>query len=351
MRKTWIVFGAVRGILANPLPDDLQQTPPPKGVGTGVTIAIAPPGGSPPGCLTTYKGDFAIAAINMTSLKQFFDKDLLGSGASDGASAIGDSLGSMGDNSMGGMSDIGANSAVKESSAAPKVTGLARLIDVAKAVPDPEVTVTVRSTRTSTVTVKSAKASVKPAVSSVDASPTSGSDYAAGGKVKAAVLYQIGDGQVQAPTKATPIPLPTTKPTSGPFAPLPASAPRVSQIGDGQIQAPVGGGKPAAAKPAGASPNSPKSPSSGSAPAPAAAAPAAAGGHAGMDMGPAPAAAQAPAAAGGHAGMDMSSHNMVKRATSYCNAASKPVRMTLKDGVLKDQNGRTGYIADNRQFQ
>jgi hypothetical protein len=74
-----------------------------------------------------------------------------------------------------------------------------------------------------------------------------------------------------------------------------------------------------------------------------------------MDMGPAPAAAQAPApapapaAAGGHAGM--SGHNMVKRATSYCNAASKPVRMTLKDGVLKDQNGRTGYIADNRQFQ
>jgi hypothetical protein len=55
-------------------------------------------------------------------------------------------------------------------------------------------------------------------------------------------------------------------------------------------------------------------------------------------------------------GMDMSSgghggHNMVKRATSYCQPGAKPVRMRLTNGVLKDQNGRTGYIADNRQFQ
>jgi len=43
---------------------------------------------------------------------------------------------------------------------------------------------------------------------------------------------------------------------------------------------------------------------------------------------------------------------MMKRAPSFCPPGSgKPAKMTLKNGVLKDQSGRTGYIADNRQFQ
>jgi hypothetical protein len=74
---------------------------------------------------------------------------------------------------------------------------------------------------------------------------------------------------------------------------------------------------------------------------------------AGMDMSPKPAAAPAPMA-----GMDMSGMNMKRQAAAdqpatqfvACLTAGT-LSMTLKDGVLKDDKGRTGYIASNYQFQ
>jgi len=62
MRHLAIVVSFVGLAWATPVPDD-----PPSGIGTGVTIAIAPPGGSPSGCAVSWNGPaFGIAAVNLT---------------------------------------------------------------------------------------------------------------------------------------------------------------------------------------------------------------------------------------------------------------------------------------------
>jgi hypothetical protein len=305
MRRTALLFGAVGRIMANPA----GGASPPSGIGTGVTALIAPPGGSPPGCITNFNGDFGIAAVNISTFKEFFEADM-------GVPAA--AVPHLGRLTYNMLMDNQANKAfappapVVHTVKAPKVTGIARLLNVGKADSDSDETVTIRSTRTHTrtVTMRASKAP-KPAVltpskPTPEAAPNAGAgagadagQYKAGGKIKAAIMYQISDGQVQAPLKPAPIPLPAPKPTSGPYAPLAPDSPgRISQIGDGQIQAPTG--KPA---------------------------------H------------KAAAPKGGMDGMAMR-----KRAANFC-AGGKPVKMKLTDGVLKDSTGRTGYVADNRQFQ
>lgn len=333
MRKSWLIVGALSSVIANPLPAEKQQNPP-SGIGTGVTIAIAPPGGSPSGCVTDYKGHFAIAAINVTSYKQF---DVQG-GKGD--------LKDGGMDNMAGMeaSPVGKGKAAKAAAPTPKVTGVARLLNVNKAAQEEDITITVRSTRTHTrtVTVQSNLGKGKPAVAVPKPTPAPApvpvaeapSSFKAGGKVKAAVLYQIGDGQVQAPVKPVAIPLPAPQTSNSAFAPIASDAPKISQIGDGQIQAPTGTPKAAKA----GSGAAPKGPSGGSSPK----GPAAAG----------PDLSGPPPAGGSMAGMSGHGGHMKRAANkpSYC-AGGKPVKLTLTGGILKDQDGRTGYIADNRQFQ
>jgi len=310
MRRTWLIAGVLNGVLGSPIPDEAGQKPP-SGVGTGVTIAIAPPGGSPPGCVSNWNGDFGIAAINISTFNQFFDNDLQ-------VPANPGKMGSAGNLNLGSFWEAPSPDQALVAPTA-QITNMAKFIN-AKAPADLDSTITVKSTRTHTRTV-TVQSNIRPKAASVAPTPQptrdSSADYKAGGKVKAAVLYQIGDGQVQAPIKPAPIPL-APKKTPDAFAPLPTGAPRVSQIGDGQIQAPTG--KPARL------------------PAPSGPAP----------KGPAPKGpAAGPPSMNGMASMP----GMMKRAANYCTGGSKPVRMKLSNGILKDQNGRTGYIADNRQFQ
>jgi hypothetical protein len=316
MRRTALLLGALSCVFANPV--DKNNAQPPSGIGTGVTALIAPPGGSPPGCITNFNGDFGIAAVNISTFKEFFDADMSAPAA--GVPHLGRlTYNMLMDNQANG--GFAPPARVVETVQAPKVTGKAKLLNVGKAPSDDDETVTVRSTRTHTrtVTMRASKgpkpAILTPSKPTPQAAPGVGAgpvaeagagEYKAGGKIKAAIMYQISDGQVQAPLKPAPIPLPAPKPTSGPFAPLAPDAPgRISQIGDGQIQAPTG--KPARVV---------------SGPAPKGAAP--------------------------KGGMDNMA--MRKRAANFC-AGGKPVKMKLTDGVLKDSTGRTGYVADNRQFQ
>lgn len=378
MKKSLLIISALGGVIASPLQAEQKA---PSGIGTGVTIAIAPPGGSPAGCVTDYNGHFAIAAINATNFKEVFGNGMQGGNTElkDGGS---DNMVAM------GAPPAAKGKAAKAVDPAPRVTGIARLLNHAKAAQDEDITITVRMTRTHirTVTVQSNLGKGKPAMASrpTEAAPP---PTFKGDKVKAAVLYQIGDGQVQAPVKPIPIPLPAPKTSNKPFAPLASNAPgKISQIGDGQIQAPTGTPKPARARPGpkgpagGASPKGPAGDSFGLGPAgdsfgPGPAGPAApkrpASGSSGsapagdsFGLGPAmdsllgpdlmapPPPAAGPPAGGSMAGMSGHGGHSKRAANkpSFC-AGGKPVRLTLTGGILKDQDGRTGYIADNRQFQ
>ncbi|KAL9615032.1 MAG: hypothetical protein Q9167_000564 [Letrouitia subvulpina] len=113
----------------------------------------------------------------------------------------------------------------------------------------------------------------------------------AGDHMTMPVAAQIGDGQVQAQTSVyAPV---TVLPDGQPQAPT--IPPAVSQTSDAQPQA--------------TAPSEPSSPSSGSSP---------------------------------------STGNPTKMVSCYKDGT---LQITLQDGVLKDSQGRTGYIASNYQFQ
>jgi hypothetical protein len=330
MRRAILLVAAVNGVLASPVPEEMLgvSADPPSGIGTGVTIAIAPPGKLPKGCYTSWSGaNFGIAAVPIGKGRAVDMEDGAPVGSatapevpnfslSDTSLPAGDAFPARAD----GLLDLDLD--FPEPTAAPTVLKFleshkAQAAGAPAAAPEEDVTVTRKTTRTHTrtVTLNSASPIAPPA-----ASPT-GVDLTGLKTIKAAQLYQIGDGQVQAPPKLTEIALkPKATPSSGgaaptPFAPLPSSAPRISQIFDGQIQAPtvgVGAGPP---KPA-ASPAGEMS------------------GH------------------GGHMKRQQTTAGAGVMGGYGCrNKDGSTLELSLKNGILKDKRQWTGYIADNRQFQ
>lgn len=210
----------------------LENTGPQKGIGSGVTQKISPSSPPPAACKLNYNGEFAIAALkaHVRLVASAPDQKASNSSSSDGLQMF------PGLGAAGGVITK-PSPAVVPAPAAAAVTPKANV----KPVVDPpakEDTVTVKSTRTHTRTV-----TVQRTV--VNTQPT----YPVG-VVNAYMVSQIEDGQIQAPTKASPIsitvlktPPPTT--AAGKPAPVPATATRpvsgllITQIGDGQIQAPT----------------------------------------------------------------------------------------------------------------
>jgi hypothetical protein len=323
------------------------------GVGTGITKAIAPPGEQiPKDCVSDYAGNFGIAVemapiwtpfrnvddgsmgsnSNMQGLDEM-DFASTGSGSNVGVAPKAPSPKQPGSGSAVAPAAAGMSGAAAHGShdmaggAKAVVSGVMRAPAAALDEAGPDVTVTVRATRFTTKTYTVSKiGSAVPKPAKYDA--------AAGNVVKAAVIRQIGDGQIQMPHIQTEI---TLKPTASAFAPLSSGAPRISQIGDGQVQNIA----PASAKPA-VYQSSPKA-TSAPAPAKVAAPPAAAA--------PPPAAAAAPASPA-MAGMDHGGHSKLrKRQTREFCPKKDTLGMTLKGSVLKDKLNRIGYAAGNMQFQ
>lgn len=291
MKRHALVFALVAAAIASPLAETPTKAPvgppaaattPERGIGSGVTEKIAPPGPPPPKCNVAYNGKFGIAVQNITMNRQNV------------VPAASPAILPVPTQVRPGL--------------APAETTPPPLADVGPDSPPPPpdegIAITKQSTRTHTRTVTVRRTVV-------------------GQEMRQSVymISQIGDGQIQAPT--TPIVLQRTI-----FAaPLPAAAtpgsPKtvgsgtgsglVSEIGDGQIQAP----KPAVAPPA------------------------------------APPAAAPPAAMPPMAGMNMKRDAPPENPATQFVACMTPgtLSMTLADGVLKDDKGRTGYIASNYQFQ
>lgn len=344
MRKTLLLVAAVNGAVANPVPEQIVgvKADPPHGIGTGVTIAIAPPGGIPKGCYNSWNGKpFGIAAVPIPKGKS--------NNAHTTQSEAALPTFTLPKSSPSAKKNVVDDLDLPAVTSAPALAG-SRLIEIAAAAEAGEdVTITRRTTRTHTRTVT---------INSVTPSPAQATPVNLAGKktIKAAQLYQIADGQIQAPKKVSDIelkPKPTASagPSPTPFAPLPKNAPRISQIGDGQIQAPtVAGAKPAVASPSAAVPKPAVMPKAEAKPA-AAPAPLAA-----PAVAPAPAAS--PAGAAPMAGMSHGGHTK-RQATGGAimggygcnNKDGSTLTLTLKNGVLKDKREWTGYIADNRQFQ
>jgi Yeast PIR protein repeat len=149
-------------------------------------------------------------------------------------------------------------------------------------------------------------------------------------------ISQIGDGQVQAPTKVTMAPV-TVISDGQPQAPVVTAAP-VSQIPDGQPQATtaapvsqISDGQPQASTAAPVSQVSDGQPQASTAT-------------------PVTQISDAQLQASTASGPAPASSNSPGTSLVACRS-SGTLELTLKDGILKDAQGRTGYIASNFQFQ
>jgi hypothetical protein len=371
-RMLFLLVTTTLGVIAAPAIEVVEGDAP-LGVGTGVTKSIAPPGETvPKECVSDYAGNFGIA-VEMAPIWTPFRNVVTGAG-SDSADmdmeepvAFKNPKAFSGSSGSGGGAGSGAGVAAGGAAASPKqpkptptpasndaLSGghggghegmvMAEGVIRAPVIPTdavfggPDTTVTVKSTRYTTKTYTVSRLS-SPVASAISDTPTRYS-APAGNVIKAAVIRQIEDGQVQVPHVPTEI---TLKPTQTPFAPLSSGQQRISQIGDGQIQnnAPKATAAPGYAGAASA----PKATAAGGAgPAPQAApAPPAA-----PAPKPAPLPAAAPAPMGG---MEHGGHNMVKRQVREFCPKKDSLGMSLKGSVLKDSLNRTGYAAGNMQFQ
>lgn len=294
MKRHAILFAFVAAAMTSPLVEPPTKpkggappsaaTTPERGIGTGVTEKLAPPGPPPPKCNIAYNGKFGIAVQNITAKKM----DVI-------PAAV--------------PAVLPVPTQAKPAMAAAETTPpppAAVGPESPPPPPDDGTVITKQSTRTHTRTVTVRRTVV-------------------GQEMKQSVymISQIGDGQIQAPT--APTVLQRTTFAAPPAVATPGSPKTIAasgvviEIGDGQVQAP----KPAVATPVDA--NVPIAP---------------------------PAAAMSP----------MTGTNMKRRvdaeappenpATQFVSCITKgTLTMTLDGGVLKDDKGRTGYIASNYQFQ
>lgn len=293
MKRHAILFALVAAAIASPLSEPPTKpkgvgppaaaTTPERGIGTGVTEKIAPPGGPPPKCNPAYVGKFGIAVQNITAKRL----DVI-------PAAV--------------PAVVPVPNAVKpvdspaETTPPPPAVGP---VDADSPPPDQGGAAPTQSTRTFTRTVTVRRTVV-------------------GQEMKQSVylISQIGDGQIQAPTAPTVLQRTTFGALPVPPAAATPESPKTvaagSEIGDGQVQAPAAAGTPAF----------PPQPVA-NAPPPAAMAP-----MAGMSM---------------KRGVEAPPENP---ATQFVSCITKgTLTMTLDGGVLKDDKGRTGYIASNYQFQ
>lgn len=166
-------------------------------------------------------------------------------------------------------------------------------------------------------------------------------------------VTQIGDGQIQVPPQATPV----TAIADGQIqAPVSGATP-VTAIGDGQIQAPVSGATPVTAigdgqiqaPTAEATPATPVTAiGDGQVQAPTATPVTAIGdgqAQAGTTL------ATSTRSAGMSVGTTAAGFAMLAGAAQACASTTGVLKLSLSEGVLKDGQGRIGYIAENSQFQ
>ncbi|TID21778.1 hypothetical protein E2P81_ATG05047 [Venturia nashicola] len=309
MKRHAILFALVAAAIASPLVDPPPAKPqgggppakpkgsgpptaapsPQRGIGTGVTEKIAPPGPPPPKCIIAYSGKFGIAVQNITAQKM----NVIPAAAP----AI-----------------LPVATAAKPAMSPAETTPPPPAVGLDSPPPDQpnqDGANTTQTTRTFTRTVTVRRTVV-------------------GQEMKQSVymISQIGDGQIQAPTAPTVLQRTTFAGPAVPAAATPGSPKTidagsvVGEIGDGQVQAPVAP-SPAVATPAAAPPAG------------------------------APLAAVPPMA-------DMSGMNMRRDvgappdapATQLVSCITKgTLNITLDGGVMKDDKGRTAYIASNYQLQ
>ena len=157
-------------------------------------------------------------------------------------------------------------------------------------------------------------------------------------KTATAVISQIGDGQIQAPRVTAPA---ISQIGDGQIQAPKVTAPAVSQIGDGQIQAPkptapaisqIGDGQIQAPKPTAPAVTQI---GDGQIQAP---------GKSQTASGAVPAVSQI-------ADGQPQAGNSTRSGGVVACANNSTLSVTLKNGVLLDSQGRTGYIASNYQFQ
>jgi hypothetical protein len=434
------MLAVARVALSNAFPQGV-----PDGIGTGVTIAIAPPGGIPSGCAAAWNGSpFGIAAVNIASNRRAdVDTDATPTGgaydaygaydgydASDATAAFmsptvaasrsrADSRSKATSKSGGYKGTAAATSAASLSAAysaayaafsgapspaagedsfdeASLSAAFAALSAAPEAMPrpahpgmamddmdaldmeafpsspkgaadsfpehmkfvkevvragadsEPDTTITVRSTRTHTrtVTVKSNTPAPK-----ATAQPLSPVDLSGKPSIKVGIIYQIEDGQVQAPIKQTPVQVSHAAPAPGPGAtgkPHTPSAPMTA----GSSPSPHGAG----GYPSGGYGGS--SPSSGSPPL---------GSYPSYGSGKPPGSPTQPSLATPPSRTTQKpriseiSDGQIQAPVQKRQAPGADVligcktnsilTLTLTNGVLKDNKGRTGYIASNRQLQ
>lgn len=295
MKRYAILFAFVAAAMASPLVEPPTKpkggappaaaTTPERGIGTGVTEKLAPPGPPPPKCNIAYNGKFGIAVQNITAKKM----DVI-------PAAV--------------PAVLPVPTQAKPAMAAAETTPPPpAAVGPESPPPDDGTAITKQSTRTHTRTVTVRRTVV-------------------GQEMKQSVymISQIGDGQVQAPTaptvlQRTTFAAPPAVATPGSPKTIAASG-VVSEIGDGQVQAP----KPAVVTPV----------------------------DAGVPPKPAANVPLVPPPAVPMVGMNMKRAEAPPEnpATQFVSCLTKgTLTMTLDGGVLKDDKGRTGYIASNYQFQ
>jgi hypothetical protein len=399
MRRKALLLAFVASALASPYPAKPDKaakaakamseaaTTTAKGAGTGVTEKIAPSGAPPAGCVVDFSSDFALEARFIRTPPAIKNVAEPSDAAPSSESKASASPAAAKTSAVEPAAVPSPKPAAVESAAVPSPkpavvaastsasisAPAAAAAAAAAATPaaDGDSTLTLRSTRTQTrtVTVRRTVVGQKPAIATSESAPEGK------GVRKAYLVAQIGDGQLQVPTKPVTLSVSTaspSSPSSGSKSAPPAgtiavptgvvSIGIISQISDGQIQAPKG---PATAT------------SVAIKPAVASVGPAAAAQPAAVQAPPvAPAAAPAPAVApmagmSGHEGMNM--HRRQAPPPAEVGYACRGQRrkavngedqvnaeVVLQGGILKDNHldprsnsaaNRTGYIASNGQFQ
>ncbi|KAF2430485.1 hypothetical protein EJ08DRAFT_679043 [Tothia fuscella] len=346
------------------------------GEGTGVTWKIAPSAPAPPGCTANLSGKYQLA-INAVDKRK--DAVLAASSSVSKVSSLSSAISAASsqikvDTASPASGAMSAKPAALVTSVPVSGPSPASDVPVPKPTtaadvpppPDGDTTVTLRSTRTQTrtVTVRRTVVGQRPVESASPASASPGKPAKMG-----RIIQQIPDGQIQAPTKPVKLPAPPTEKS----APAGSKAVPTKAMTTGQIQAPpIPAVLTPAAKPASAT--APKPAISAAVPNPPPAPQASPQGVPAPAMAPPAPSSMAPMAGmSGHDGMNMHRRDvdtasfdvsklplcMYSPPPAGGNPQSKPLNITLVDGVIKDDyvnattsvNGRTGYIASNFQFQ
>ncbi|MCJ1368479.1 hypothetical protein MMC16_007623 [Acarospora aff. strigata] len=299
MQYALAILAVVAGVKASPFPQ-------------AVTAAISPTGSPPPGCTPSLSGSFGIAIMNVSTSSSAMAKRMPQTVTA--ASQLADGQPQATPIMMAPISMI-MDGQIQGGMHTMMMMPVSQIVDGQIQAPT--------GTPVSQIADGQIQAqTVAPVTAMVDGQP-----QAPTMRMTAAPVSQIGDAQPQAPTGT--VSAVSQIGDAQPQAPT-GTVSAVSQIGDAQPQAPTATTS-AVSQIGDAQPQAPTATTS-----------------AVSQVGDAQ--PQAPTSSGVDAASGSSSSSAPAPVVVAC-ATNSTLALTLADGVVKDAQGRTGYIASNYQFQ